>query len=147
MARYTDVTVRYDFGTTWKKKKSTNLLRTHTSTRAHRHTHTRTHTSTHAHTHTLAHTHKHSRTHTSTRAHTQALAHTHKHSRTHTSTRAHTHTSVPALLTWQNSWYFIKIKYSEPNISEAASVSPLAFAVLLLATALHYCGRPLLDWG
>ncbi len=37
----------------------------------------------------------------------------------------HTHTSVPALLTWQNSWYFIKIKYSEPNISAPASVSPL----------------------
>ncbi len=38
---------------------------------------------------------------------------------------SHTHTSVPALLTWQNSWYFIKIKYSEPNISAPASVSPL----------------------
>ncbi len=43
--------------------------------------------------------------------------------RTHTHT--HTHTSVPALLTWQHSWYFIKIKYSEPNISAPASVSPL----------------------
>ncbi len=35
------------------------------------------------------------------------------------------HISVPALLTWQRSWYFIKIKYSEPNISAHASVSPL----------------------
>ncbi len=43
-----------------------------------------------------------------------------------------------------------QIKYSEPNISAAAFVSPLAFAVLLLVvyqTALHCCGRPLLDWG
>ncbi len=43
---------------------------------------------------------------------------------------AHTHThtqntSVPVLLTWQRSWYFIKIKYSEPNISAPVSVSPL----------------------
>ncbi len=35
----------------------------------------------------------------------------------------HTHTSVPALLTWQRSWYFIKIIYSEPNISAPASVT------------------------
>ncbi len=43
---------------------------------------------------------------------------------THTHTHTHTHT-VPALLTWQHSWYFIKIKYNEPNISAPASVSPL----------------------
>ncbi len=46
---------------------------------------------------------------------------THTHAHTHT----HTHTSVPALLTWQNSWYFIKTEYSEPNISAPTSVSPL----------------------
>ncbi len=54
------------------------------------------------------------------------------------------------LLNLTASWYFIKIKYSEPNISAASSVSPLAFAVLLLAgyqTALDCCGRTLLDWG
>ncbi len=59
-----------------------------------------------------------------------------------TSTYSHTHTqntSVPVLLTWQNSWYFIKIKYSEQNISAAASVSPLAFAVLLLAVIKQRC--------
>ncbi len=44
---------------------------------------------------------------------------------THTHTQKSTRTSVPALLTWQHSWYFIKIKYSEPNISAPASVSPL----------------------
>ncbi len=32
-------------------------------------------------------------------------------------THTHTHTSVPALLPWQRCWYFIKINYSEPNIS------------------------------
>ncbi len=37
------------------------------------------------------------------------------------------------------SWYFIKIKYSEPNISVPASVSPLAFAVLLLAVIKQRC--------
>ncbi len=31
--------------------------------------------------------------------------------------RAHTHASFLALLTWQHWWYFIKIKYSEQNIS------------------------------
>ncbi len=48
--------------------------------------------------------------------------------RTHTHTHTHKkkkNTSVPALLTWQHSWFFIKIKYSEPNISAPASVSPL----------------------
>ncbi len=73
--------------------------------------------------HTHTHTHTHARTH----------ARTHTHTRTRTRTHTHTHTqntSVPALLTWQNSRYFIKIKYSEPNISEPnisapASVSPL----------------------
>ncbi len=47
---------------------------------------------------------------------------------THTHTHTHTHTqntSVPVLLIWQRSWYFIKIKSSEPNISAPASVSPL----------------------
>ncbi len=48
-----------------------------------------------------------------------------KWSRWYTHTHTHTHTSVPALLTWQNSWYFIKIEYSEPNISAPASVSLL----------------------
>ncbi len=37
------------------------------------------------------------------------------------------------------SWYFIKIKYSEPNISAPASASPLAFAVLLLAVIKQRC--------
>ncbi len=37
------------------------------------------------------------------------------------------------------SWYFIKIKYSEPNISAASSVSPLSFAVLLLAVIKQRC--------
>ncbi len=33
--------------------------------------------------------------------------------------RKHTHKNTdPALLTWQRSWYFIKIKYSEPNINK-----------------------------
>ncbi len=41
--------------------------------------------------------------------------------RTHTHTTPHTHTHTNtthqfhALLTWQNSWYFIEIKYSDPN--------------------------------
>ncbi len=47
------------------------------------------------------------------------------HTHTHTNTQKSTRTSVPALLTWQHSWYFIKIKYIEPNISAPASVSPL----------------------
>ncbi len=34
---------------------------------------------------------------------------------------------------------YIKIKYSEPNMSAAASVSPLAFAVLLLAVIKQRC--------
>ncbi len=43
-------------------------------------------------------------------------------------THRHTHTqkiSVQVLLTWQRSWHFIKIKYSEPKFSAPASVSPL----------------------
>ncbi len=50
------------------------------------------------------------------RAHTQTHTHTHIHTK---------NTSVSALLTWQRSWHFIKIKYSKPNISAPASVSPL----------------------
>ncbi len=48
-------------------------------------------------------------------------AHTHAHTHTHTTK----HTLVPALLTWQRSWFFIKIQYSEPNISAPTSVSQL----------------------
>ncbi len=112
-------------------KWSRRSARAHTHSRTHTHSHTRTHAHTHAHSlsHTRAHTHSRTRTHTLSHAH----AHTRTHTLAHTHTRTHTLTSVPALLTWQWSWYFIKIKYSEPNISAAASVSPLAFAVLLLA--------------
>ncbi len=60
------------------------------------------------------------------------LAHTHTHTRTHT----HISFSIANLTA---SWYFIKIKYSEPNISAASSVSPLAFAVLLLAVIKQRC--------
>ncbi len=56
----------------------------------------------------------------------------HKHSRAH----AHISSSIANLTA---SWYFIKIKYSEPNISAPASVSPLAFAVLLLAVIKQRC--------
>ncbi len=58
---------------------------------------------------------------------------THKHTHTHTK---HISSSIAHLTA---SWYFIKIKYSEPNISAAASVSPLAFAVLLLAVIKQRC--------
>ncbi len=51
-------------------------------------------------------------------------------------TRTHISSSIANLTA---SWYFIKIKYSEPNISAAASVSPLAFAVLLLAVIKQRC--------
>ncbi len=54
------------------------------------------------------------------------------HSRTHT----HISSSIANLTA---SWYFIKIKYSEPNISAASSVSPLAFVVLLLAVIKQRC--------
>ncbi len=73
-------------------------------------------------THTLANTRIH--------AHTLARAHSHAHSRTHISS------SIANLTA---SWYFIKIKYSEPNISAASSVSPLAFAVLLLVVIKQRC--------
>ncbi len=56
----------------------------------------------------------------------------------HTHTHTHTHTSS-SIANLTASWYFIKIKYSEPNISAAASVSPLAFAVLLLAVIKQRC--------
>ncbi len=52
--------------------------------------------------------------------------------------RTHTHISS-SIANLTASWYFIKIKYSEPNISAAASVSPLAFAVLLLAVIKQRC--------
>ncbi len=61
---------------------------------------------------------------------------THTHSHTHTHTHTHISSSIANLTA---SWYFIKIKYSEPNISAAASVSPLAFAVLLLAVIKQLC--------
>ncbi len=64
------------------------------------------------------------------------------HSRTHSHTRAcaYTHTHISSnIANLTASWYFIKIKYSEPNISAAASVSPLAFAVLLLAVIKQCC--------
>ncbi len=93
-------------------------------TRIHAHTLARAHT--HTHTRTCAHTHSHARTHTLARAHT----HSHAHSRTHISS------SIANLTA---SWYFIKIKYSEPNISAASSVSPLAFTVLLLVVIKQRC--------
>ncbi len=68
--------------------------------------------------------------HTHTHTHTRARAHTHKHKHTHISS------SIANLTA---SWYFIKIKYSEPNISAASSVSPLAFTVLLLAVIKQRC--------
>ncbi len=53
---------------------------------------------------------------------------------------AHTHTHISSnIVNLTASWYFIKIKYSEPNISAPASVSPLAFAVLLLAVIKQCC--------
>ncbi len=52
--------------------------------------------------------------------------------------RTHTHISS-SIANLTASWYFIKIKYSEPNISARASVSPLAFAVLLLAVIKQRC--------
>ncbi len=57
---------------------------------------------------------------------------------THTHTHTHTHISS-SIANLTASWYFIKIKYSEPNISAASSVSPLAFAVLLLAVIKQRC--------
>ncbi len=60
-------------------------------------------------------------------------AHTHAHTHTHTQ---HISSSIANLTA---SWYFIKIKYSEPNISAPASVSRLAFAVLLLAVIKQCC--------
>ncbi len=56
----------------------------------------------------------------------------------HAHTLAHTHISS-SIANLTASWYFIKIKYSEPNISAPASVSPLAFAVLLLAVIKQRC--------
>ncbi len=57
--------------------------------------------------------------------------------------RTHTHTHTKhissSIANLTASWYFIKIKYSEPNISTPASVSPLAFAVLLLAVIKQRC--------
>ncbi len=55
--------------------------------------------------------------------------------------RTHTHTKhiSSSIANLTASWYFIKIKYSEPNISAPASVSPLAFAVLLLAVIKQCC--------
>ncbi len=67
-----------------------------------------------------------------TGAHTRTRTHTH----THTHTHIHISSSIANLTA---SWYFIKIKYSEPNISAPASVSPLAFAVLLLAVIKQRC--------
>ncbi len=62
------------------------------------------------------------------------------HTHTHTHTRAHAHTHISSsIANLTASWYFIKIKYSEPNISAATSVSPLAFAVLLLAVIKQRC--------
>ncbi len=57
--------------------------------------------------------------------------------RTHT--HAHTKHISSSIANLTASWYFIKIKYSEPNISTPASVSPLAFAVLLLAVIKQRC--------
>ncbi len=82
--------------------------RTHSHTLAYTHTHSHVRT----HTHTLARAH----THTRTRAHTLARAHTHSHAHS----RTHISSSIANLTA---SWYFIKIKYSEPNISAASSVS------------------------
>ncbi len=115
---------------------------------SHTHTHTHTHTLalTHTHTRTRAHTHTHTLTHslTHTHIHTHTLSHAHAHTRTrtlsHTHTHTHTHTHISSSITNLTvSWYFIKIKYSEPNISGAASVSPLAFNVLLLAVIKQHC--------
>ncbi len=97
-----------------------------------------------SHTHTLAHTHSHTHTRarTHSRTHTHAHAHTHTRAlaRTHTRTLAHTHTHISSsIANLTASWYFIKIKYSEPNISAAVSVSPLAFTVLLLAVIKQRC--------
>ncbi len=57
---------------------------------------------------------------------------------THARTHEHTHISS-SIANLTASWYFIKIKYSEPNISAASSVSPLAFTVLLLAVIKQRC--------
>ncbi len=97
-------------------------------TRIHAHTLARAHT--HTHTRTCAHTHSHART------HTLARAHTHTRTRAHTLARTHISSSIANLTA---SWYFIKIKYSEPNISAASSVSPLAFTVLLLVVIKQRC--------
>ncbi len=110
----------------------------HSHTHTHALAHTRTRTHTHSHTHTLAHTHTHTHTRARTRAHTHTHAHSRTHTRTHTHSRVQTHISS-SIANLTDSWYFIKIKYSEPNISAAASVSPLAFAVLLLAVIKQRC--------
>ncbi len=94
----------------------------------------------HTNTHTLAHTHSHTHTHTHTRAHahtrTRTRTRTHSHTLAHAHTRAHISSSIANMTA---SWYFIKIKYCEPNISAPASVSPMAFAVLLLAVIKQRC--------
>ncbi len=68
------------------------------------------------------------------------LSHTHTHTHTHSRTRTHTQTHISSSINnLTASWYFIKIKYSEPNISAPTSVSPLAFTVLLLAVIKQRC--------
>ncbi len=69
---------------------------------------------------------------------------------THTRTRTHIHTHISSsIANLTASWYFIKIKNSEPNISAPASVTVgiRCSSAGGYQTALHCCGRPFLDWG
>ncbi len=86
-----------------------------------------------------------------------------RHTHTHSRACAHTHISS-SIANLTASWYFIKIKYSEPNISTVfgslyfvlyhcidtnlcITVGIRCSSAGVYQTALHCCGRPLLDWG
>ncbi len=101
----------------------------------------------------ILYTAQHTHTHTHTR--TRTRTHTHTHARTHTHTRARTHTHARTLAYISSSianltasWCFIKIKYSEPNISAPASHRwHSLFFCWRLSNSVALLRAPLLDWG
>ncbi len=91
------------------------------------------------------HTHAHTLTHARTHAHSRTHAHTHTHTRAHTHSHTHISSSIANLT---SSWYFIKIKYSEPNISVPARHGwHSLFFCWRLSNSVALLRRPLLDWG
>ncbi len=72
----------------------------------------------------------------------------HAHTRTHTRTRAHTHISS-SIANLTASWYIIKIKQwaKHQRARLCVTVGIRCSSAGGYQTALHCCGRPLLDWG